>query len=111
MPRKKRLDSLFQREIGNVIAKTLDTSREYLITVTRVDAAPDTSFAKVFISVLPETFQQAARASLRAIVPDIKRALGKLDFKRTPDLAFYIDPQGERLNEVDDILRQINERS
>jgi ribosome-binding factor A len=75
-----------------------------LVTVTSVDTAPDLRHATVYLSSLSDDADEA----LAERRPQLQRAVGsQTRMKRTPLLAFAVDPAVVAGSRVEDVLRRI----
>jgi ribosome-binding factor A len=77
-----------------------------LVTVTSVDTAPDLRHATVYVSSLPGDSAEA----LGERRVHLQRTLGRqVRMKRTPQLAFVVDPAVVAGSRVEEVLRRIRE--
>ena len=95
MPQSKniaRLSEDMKRELIAIIGQMKDPRlKTGLLTVMRIELAPDLSFAKVFVSVLgtqPDAPQQAVAALNRAAGHVRSEVAKRLQIRKTPDLCF-----------------------
>lgn len=97
--------------LREVVADTLERladvdERLRLLTVTAVETAPDLRHATVYLSSLPEEAVEAL-GERRA---ELQRAIGRqVRLKRTPQLAFAVDPGVSHGARVEEILRHLHE--
>lgn len=84
-----------------------ESNRESLITVTRADVSPDLKNVKIFLSVLPDKYEDAvlhfARRS-RTPFRDFIKDKAKLRF--LPNVDFEIDYGEKNRQRIDDLTRQ-----
>jgi ribosome-binding factor A len=106
-PRSARVNEVLREVLAEAIERLADTDdRLALLTVTAVAADPDLARARVLFASLSDDASTAlgeSRARLQAVVADQVR------LKRTPQLAFTVDPAvttGERVEEILRHLRQ-----
>lgn len=94
--RTERIAGLLRVEVARVLRQEVQDPRLSLVTLTRVDVAPDLSQALVFWSVLEEPGSDAfegAEAGLESAAPFLRRRLARaLSLKRMPELRFRHDP-------------------
>ncbi len=77
-----------------------------LVTVTSVDTAPDLRHTTVYLSSLSED----AADALEERRPQLQHTLGRqVRMKRTPRLAFAVDPAVVAGSRVDEVLRKIRD--
>ena len=91
-------------------------SREYrdpsygLLTVTDVHMSPDLRIAKIYVSVMgsPETKEKTMKM-LEQRKPEIRSFIGShLRLKFTPSVQFYIDETLDRVEKIEQIIKQIH---
>lgn len=108
--RKVRLGAAIQAELAQIIGQELKDPRVHaagLITITRVDLAPDLRLAKVYVS-FTGTNELAAAA-----IEGLSRSVGfvrgevarRLSMRRAPDLRFFHDRTAEHVAKIDALLK------
>ncbi|MGH9098074.1 MAG: 30S ribosome-binding factor RbfA, partial [Acidimicrobiales bacterium] len=104
-PRSLRVNQVLREVLAEELERLADADeRLRLVTVTSVDTAPDLRHATVFLSSLSEDGADA----LAERRPHLQRSLGRqLRMKRTPQLAFEVDPAVISGSRVEDVLRRI----
>ena len=103
--RMRRINEAIKEIIGTALAQDLKDPRIGFVTLTGVDAAPDLSHAKVFVSVYGKKAEKdATLAGLRAARSYLQRVIGdELKLKRIPVLDFVYDAsvdQGMRIQAI-----------
>jgi ribosome-binding factor A len=98
----RRVNEALKEIIGMAIAEDLKDPRIGFVTLTGVDAAPDFSHAKVFVSVYGKLAEkEATMQGLRSAEAFLQRRINEeLRLKRTPALEFVYDEtvdQGMRI--------------
>ncbi len=107
--RLKKINELIKQEVGNIIARELDLSREILITVTKTDVSPDLRYADILISVLPAEKKISTIKLLNKNVYQIQRELNKkLTMNPVPKIRFKLDTTGEYVNRIDELIDEIH---
>lgn len=103
-----RLNQDLRRELIEIIGNMKDPSlRGGLLTVTRVETAPDLSTAKVYISVM------GGKQDTAAVVEALDRAKGhvrsevasRMHIRRSPELLFVEDGGAAYAAHINDLLR------
>lgn len=80
----------------------------FLITITRVECSSDLSFAKIFISVLPDGLSGTALKRLRAKNGILAKLLKqKTRITKTPRFIWHIDEELKIANKINETLDQI----
>jgi ribosome-binding factor A len=108
--RPERVGHLMQRELADILRnKMRDPRLSQWVSVTDVEVTEDLSFAKVFVSILPEgeerdrtleTLQGAAGFVRRELAP-------RLGLRDVPGLKFMLDTSIERGARVEELLKKI----
>lgn len=100
-----KLNSLVQQEIATILSRDVDFPRSFFVTVSRAEVADDAESAKVWISVMPATHEEAALKIIKAKIVDIQDILNKrLVMKFVPKLTFHVDSSTERAAQIMQIL-------
>ena len=104
-PRAWRVNQVVRQVVAEEIERLADADeRLRLLTVTGVEVAPDLRRATIFLSSLSEE----AAAGLAERRARLQAAVGRqVRLKRTPQLAFVLDPAVVAGDRVDDALRRI----
>jgi ribosome-binding factor A len=92
-PRKLRLNTQIQRELGELIREALTDPRLKLVSITHVDVAPDMRNATVMVSQLgtDEQLRDAVKA-LTGAAGKLRHDLGRrLHVRAIPNLHFRAD--------------------
>lgn len=108
-PRSLRVNQVIRQVLAEEIERLADADeRLRLVTITSVDTAPDLRHATVYVSSLPEGSADAL-GERRA---QLQRTLGReVRMKRTPQLAFAVDPAVVAGSRVEEVLRRIRQES
>jgi ribosome-binding factor A len=111
--RLDRVNQLIKEEISTLLQRELKDPRLGFVTVTEVDASKDLRVAKVFVSVLGTEEQWAsslqALVSARGFVRNWLRH--HLDLRVIPELEFRPDHSMEHAARIQQLLRQLDDRS
>jgi len=105
--RSLRVNQVIRQVLAEELERLADADeRLRLVTVTSVDTAPDLRQATVYLSSLSED----AADGLSERRAQLQRAMGRqLRMKRTPLLAFEVDPAVVAGGKVEEALRRIRE--
>ena len=94
--RTERISEQIQSDLASVLREQASDPRIGLVTITRVDVAPDLSHALVFWSALAsDDDDEIARieAGLESAAPFLRRQLARTStLRRMPELRFRFDP-------------------
>lgn len=115
MPQSKniaRLSEDMKRELIAIIGQMKDPRlKTGLLTVMRIELAPDLSFAKVFVSVLgtqPDAPQQAVAALNRAAGHVRTEVSKKMHIRKAPRFLFVEDDGAAYAAHINELLRELN---
>ncbi len=107
--RLKKINELIKQEVGNIIAREVDLSKEILVTVTKADVSPDLRYADILISVLPVEKKISTIKLLNKSVYRIQQELNKkLVMKPVPRIRFKLDTTGEYVSRIDELIEKIH---
>ena len=107
--RTEQVSALIQERIGEFFSKHLEL-KDALVTVTRVETAPDLKHANVFISVLPESRRGSGLAAVTKLRGEVGRSLFRdLSMRPVPAIHFQIDELEAHAATIEDLLNQIHE--
>ncbi len=104
-PRSLRVNQVIRQVLAEEIERLADADeRLRLVTVTSVDTAPDLRQATVYVSSLSDESAEA----LDERRAQLQRTLGRqVRMKRTPLLAFAVDPAVVSGGRVEEVLRRL----
>lgn len=109
--RKERMNEFIKQELGKILQKETHQGR-YLLTITKVDVAPDSRSAEAKISIIPYNKEEEALNNLRKNIGRIQMSINKkLNIKFVPRISFAIDKGEKSAEAVDIILGKINDNS
>lgn len=106
--RLAKISTLLKHELSSLINN--DFGEDYgLISVMDVIVSSDFESAKVYISLFDESLTEKLLKSLKAKIPFYQRVLAdKLKMRSTPKLTFKTDFYQEKLDRVDELLKETN---
>jgi ribosome-binding factor A len=107
--RMPRVNEQLKREISELIRTEARDPRIGVATVTAVSAAPDLSFARVFVAVpgVADEREQTL-AGLAAAAPWIRGELGRrLHVRRVPELRFELDTSLDYALRIERLLQEV----
>jgi len=100
-----RINKLIQEELGKIFLDDIDLSRDILVTITRVDTAPNLSTTKVFVSVLPDKQSERVFKILNRIIYHIQQSLNKrLNMRPIPKIIFKKEEGTSQAAKVEGVL-------
>lgn len=106
--RIQKVNELLKRELGKIILKELEFSRDVLITITRVNTSPDLRGAKIWVSVMPENQIFLALRVLKRNIYNLQKKLDKrLRMRPVPKIEFLKESKLEEAQKIEEILDKI----
>lgn len=109
--RIQRVQNLLRSEISTVIQRRIKDPRVAMVTITKVEVAPDLRHARVFVSVLGDgDARVTVLAGLQSAARFIRSELMKvLHLRPVPELEFRDDQSFARAARTLDLLDQIRD--
>lgn len=109
--RVKRIASSLQREISDIIANDIRDEDIKMVTVTNIKLANDLGHAKVYITTLFDDKKDKTLLDLNNAGGFIKSELCKRKFeiRSMPTLEFLYDDSIAYANNIEKIIKQLNE--
>ena len=111
--RMERIDQQLKSEIARVLREEATDPRIGMVTLTRVDCAPDLSSALVFWSSIEADGEEALgqiEEGLASASAFVRRQIAQvLPLRRTPRLEFRYDPSLEQGSRTLSLLREISD--
>lgn len=109
--RIEKVSALLQREVSQILNN--DFAENYgLITITDIEVTADFKEAKIFVSLLDQDSEAKFIKEIGKKASGYQRLLGrKLKMRYTPKLSFIIDRYQEKVDRVDEILKDIDHGS
>ena len=109
--RQKKIAGIIQEELAKVLQQAIRDAGQnnLIISVTKVNVAVDLSTAKVYVSVFPETQAAETLKGLSSNAPLIKHELSQItknQFRRMPELFFYIDDSLQYIESIEQSLKE-----
>ena len=106
--RIEKVNALIKKELSLILLREMDFSKDALITVTRVEAAPNLSEAKIYISTMPENKSDRVQEILKRKVYYIQQCLNKrLKMRPIPKIGFKKEGRTKQADRVEELLEQL----
>lgn len=108
--RTERVASLIKKEVGELCAKEFRDSQLGFITITDVHVSADLRTAKIYVSILGNhDVKERTMAMLEEKKAFIRVFLGShVRLKFTPSLQFYLDETLDRVDRIEQLIKQIH---
>jgi ribosome-binding factor A len=109
--RATRVSGLIQRELSDIIQRSLKDPRVSFCTVTQVAVSSDLRYADVKVSVIGDQQQKRdAMAGLKSAAGFLRREVGqRIGLRYAPELRFQLDHSVDDLMKIDQLLKQVHE--
>ena len=105
---KTNLSSLVHRRLSEVLLFESNDPRFSNVTISRVEASANLSFAKVFVSIFPPERHDELIKSLNHASGFFSRQLGQvLNTRNTPQLIFKYDSGFDHSDEIETLLKGV----
>ena len=107
--RQKKIAGIIQEELAKVLQQSIRDAgqQNLLVSVTKVTI--DLSVAKVYLSVFPEAKAAEVLKGVTSNSPLIKHELSQItkhQFRRMPELLFYIDDSLQYIEGIEQSLKE-----
>jgi len=107
--RSEKVADLIQKEISQMLVKSIKDPRIGFVTITRVSVSEDCRFAKVYFSVAG-TMAERERSTkgLDSAKGFVRRELGRrIRLRYTPEILFQFDPSIEYAIHMEELIQSI----
>ncbi len=108
--RIQKVNSLIKEQISEIFTRELNLKEGVFLTVVKVDTTKDLRYTRIFISVFPEADRNYVLVALKNEKNKIQKVLNKkLTMKILPKIIFKLDTTEAEADEIEKILRKIEE--
>ncbi len=106
--RLAQINELIRQELNKLLLTEIDFPLGCLVTIVAVETSKDLRYAKVLISVLPESFAKKALEIIRRRIGYLQHLLNKkLSMKPLPRLNFVIDDTEKKAAEIEELISNL----
>ena len=103
-----KVNQLIKRELGQLLLKEIDFSKNILVTLTRVETSADLEEAKIYVSVIPESQVNRVLHILETRIYDLQQKLNKrLQMRPTPRIRFCQEKETGQAGRIEEILEKL----
>ncbi|HLC49150.1 MAG TPA: ribosome-binding factor A [Candidatus Andersenbacteria bacterium] len=107
-----KINKHLQRTVGEILLKEADLSPDVLVTISRVETAPNLRFSDIWLYVIPQEKADETLESLKTQMYDIQGSLNRsLEFRPLPRIRFRYDAGGEHADTINKKLDEIKTES
>jgi ribosome-binding factor A len=109
--RSERVADVIQREISEMLLKTLKDPRIGFVTITRVVVSEDCRLAKVYFSVMgTPADRERSMKGLNHAKGYVRKQLGRrMRLRYAPEVLFQFDPSIEYGIHLEEMIHQLHE--
>lgn len=107
--RSEKVADLIQKEISQMLVKSVKDPRIGFVTITRVTVSEDCRFARVYYSVAgTDAERESCMRGLESAKGYVRKELGRrIRLRYTPDIVFQFDPSIEYAIHVEELIQSI----
>ena len=106
--RINKVNELIKRELSKIILEEINFPKGALVTIIRVEAAPNLYSARVYIGVIPEEKTKEIFVMLRNSIYNLQQLLNKrLRMRPIPRIEFLQEKQVQKREKIEEILDKI----
>ncbi len=108
--RSERVADLIQREISEMLLKTLKDPRIGFVTITRVSVSDDCRMARVYFSVMGTPAErESSMKGLNHAQGYVRKELGRrMRLRYAPEVVFQFDPSVEYGIHLEEVFHQLH---
>ena len=109
--RSEKVADLIQKEISQMLVKSIKDPRIGFVTITRVSVSEDCRFAKVYFSVAGTPVERKrSMEGLHSAKGFVRRELGcRIRLRYTPEILFQFDPSIEYAIHMEELIQSIQQ--
>lgn len=108
--RNERMKALIARDIASIVHDELKKASIGLVSVNEVVVSSDLSYAKVYVSFIPEDHPKTRLAELKKTEGFVRSALArKLSIYKVPEIHFLLDETAIRSRRIEAALAKEEE--
>lgn len=110
--RSEKVADLVQKEISQMLVKSIKDPRIGFVTITRVTVSEDCRFAKVYFSVAGTLEErESSRKGLDSAKGYIRKELGRrIRLRYTPEIMFQFDPSIEYAIHMEELIQSLHKQ-
>jgi ribosome-binding factor A len=108
--RSERVADLIQKEISQMLMRSIKDPRIGFVTITRVSVTEDCRLAKIYYSVMgTEAEREASLKGLTSAKGYIRKELGRrVSLRYTPEIVFQFDPSIEYAIHIEEVIQHLH---
>ena len=108
--RSEKVADLIQKEISQMLVKSVKDPRIGFVTITRVSVSEDCRFAKIYFSVAGSLEErERSMKGLESATGYVRKELGRrIRLRYTPEILFQFDPSIEYAIHMEELIQSIH---
>jgi ribosome-binding factor A len=109
--RSEKVADLIQKEISEMLLKSLKDPRIGFVTITRVAVSDDCRYAKIYFSVMGSLAEREKSATgLNSAKGYIRKELARrMSLRYTPEIMFQFDPSIEYAIHIGEVIEHLHQ--
>jgi ribosome-binding factor A len=107
--RIQKIERQIQKDLSEIFLLQTKQMPGVMISVTRVRISPDLSVAKAYLSIFPPEKSKEMLNNIQLNKKSVRYELGLRvgkQFRKVPELAFFLDDSIDYLENIDQLLNQ-----
>lgn len=112
MPNRiKKINSLIQEELSQILLKEFDFPKDVLVTITRVETIINLSDTRIYVSVIPENQIDQIFEILERRIYNIQQCLNRrLNMRPVPKIEFKKEEKTQQAAQVEELLEKLKKK-
>jgi len=109
--RSEKVADLIQKEISQMLVKSIKDPRIGFVTITKVTVSEDCRFAKIYFSVAGNLAErESSQKGLESAKGYVRKELGRrIRLRYTPEIMFQFDPSIEYAIHMEELIQSIHQ--
>jgi ribosome-binding factor A len=109
--RSEKVADLIQKEISQMLVKSIKDPRIGFVTITKVTVSEDCRFAKIYFSVAGTLAErESSMKGLDSAKGYVRKELGRrIRLRYTPEIMFQFDPSIEYAIHMEELIQSIHQ--
>jgi ribosome-binding factor A len=109
--RSEKVADLIQKEISQMLVRSIKDPRIGFVTITRVTVSEDCRFAKIYFSVAGTVEErEKSRMGLDSAKGYVRKELGRrIRLRYTPEIMFQFDPSIEYAIHMEELIQSLHQ--
>ena len=106
--RIRKINSLIQSDISEILMRELDLKSGVFITVAKVDTTSDLRYTRIFVSIYPTKETNYAMQTIKKELYHLQGALNKkLHMRPLPRMEFFLDTTEQEADDIEHVLKKL----